>query len=334
MNTLHGKTILVTGATGLIGSSLVYALMKMGEINVIALSRNEQKLKRAFSPLIDKSGFAYITQDISEPIQISTQIDVIFHAASPIAGKTIVEKPIDVIKPNLMATQNLLELLRQQKAKTGINGRIVIFSSATVYGNNTSLDIKVTENDTCIADSLESSSAPYSESKRMAEVLARAYIKQYGVDAVIARPSYVYGNTLFPPETAIYEFIEKAVAGEDIVLRNSGASKRDNIFIDDVVSGLFTILLKGETGQAYNISTAGELESFAAIDEIAGLIADITNEKMKSSIHVVYQMSKTDTRKPGVMLDNNKLKSLGWKPLVGLKDGLNIMITPNRLNKN
>jgi nucleoside-diphosphate-sugar epimerase len=330
MDELKGKTILVTGATGLIGSRIVETLMNMGGVNVIANSRNEQKLKKLFAVYTGQKNFKCLSQDISEPIMLLQPVHVIFHAASPITRKIIAEKPLDVIKPNLIATQNLLELLVKQRIETQINGRIVIFSSATVYGNNTADDIKVSENDTFIAaDALESNNAPYSESKRMLEVLTRAFIRQFGVDAVIARISYVYGKPPFPDlSLAMYEFLNDALAEKDIILQRSGFPRRDNIYVDDVVSGLFAMLLKGSTGEAYNISTSGELGSFSAIDEIAEMIASIVNEDLKIKIQVVYQIGKSTMRKPGIILDNSKLKQLMWAPKTGLKEGIRMLTPP------
>jgi nucleoside-diphosphate-sugar epimerase len=257
-------------------------------------------------------------------------VDVVFHAASPISGKTINERPVDVIRPNLTALGSLLDGLVNQQRKTGITGRIIIFSSTTVYGINSQSDITVSEPDTQFSDGLDSAGAAYSESKRMSEVMARAYAKQYGVDAVIARFGWVYGATCYPPETALFEFINNALQCEDIRFKSSGQSRRDNIYIDDAVSGLFTVLEKGKAGEAYNISSGGQLGNFAAIDEIAEIIAEVSSKELSNKIKVIYESPQTQSRKPGIMLDTGKLESLGWKPSVGLYDGLRSTILRQR----
>lgn len=113
---------------------------------------------------------------------------------------------------------------------------MVIFSSVTIYGNITGNDLVVGEEDTQVTIPLDASNAIYSQSKRMSEVISRAYSKQYGLDIVIARLSTVYGNT-FLNRKRLFEFINRALSGENITLRDSGVARRDNIYIDDAVSG-------------------------------------------------------------------------------------------------
>jgi nucleoside-diphosphate-sugar epimerase len=332
MSSFKGKTVLVTGATGLVGGHLVEELMTMGDVQVIALSRNEQKLRNSFARYLEKPDFSYIAQDVSQPFDLRGKtVDVIFHAASPISGKTIANAPIDVIYPNIFGTINCLELLRNQKITCGRSGRIVLFSSATVYGNLSGKDIVVSEQDTVIASSLDSNNSPYSESKRMLEVIAQAYIKQHNVDAVIARPSYIYGTASSQPETAFFSFLDKIIASEDIVINNSGLARRDNIYIDDAVSGLLVVCEKGETGQAYNISSNAELGNFTAIDETAEIMTKIALDEFGCSTKVFYSSGKSETRIPGIILKNTKLKSLGWQVTTSQADGIR-KILAERMN--
>jgi len=326
-NTLHNKTILVTGATGLIGSGLVNALMAMPGVNVIAASRSGQKIKTAFSNHLGKANFSCLPADVNSPMPGEMpRVDAVFHAAALISRESIAKTPADVIATSLFALKNLMDMLVKQKEQ-GSSARLVVFSSATVYGNKTNGDIVVGENDTSIADALEHNNAPYSESKRMSEVLARAYAKQFGLDVVIARPSWVYGDSPFPNlGTAVFEFIKNALESKDIVLNGTGFPRRDNIHVDDVVSGLLRLLEQGKAGEAYNISTAGDLGSFAAIDEIAGVIAGIAREKLRHDTKVVYKAGMGTTRNPGIICDNARLKALGWTPTVSLSDGLSRMI--------
>jgi nucleoside-diphosphate-sugar epimerase len=155
----------------------------------------------------------------------------------------------------------------------------------------------------------------------MLEVLSKAYVKQYGVNAVIARLGHVYGSTPFPPDTAIYEFINNALSGQNIQLNFSNLPRRDNIYVDDAVSGLFTILESGKAGEAYNISSGGELGNFASVDEIAETIASVSNEEFDNKIKVIYKDENDLPRKPGIMLNTNKLRLLGWKLGNSLADG-------------
>lgn len=328
MKEFLNKTVLITGATGLIGSHLIDTMMKLDHVKVIALSRNKQKIIDGFQKYIGNSRFSYIVSDVSKSsaFDIETDVDYIFHAAGPMEGKIIANCPMDVIMPNLTGTVNCLELLRRQKEKSGNNGRLVLFSSVTVYANQTNQDRTVSEDQTDVTQGIDAVGAAYSQSKRMSEVIVQAYRKQYGIQAVIARLSTVYGNTRFLPDTAFFQFINAAVCHKNIIMKESGICRRDNIYIEDAIEGLLTICILGVDGQAYNISSNGELGNFAAVDEIALLIAKEFNDRFaykgSSMISVLYQDSGNNARKPGLKLDNRKLKGLGWKLKTSLKDGI------------
>ena len=154
----------------------------------------------------------------------------------------------------------------------------------------------------------------------------QAYRRQYGLDAVIARLSTVYGNTRYRPDTAFFQFVDKALLHEDIVINVSGIGRRDNIYIDDAIDGLLKICVFGENGQAYNISSNGERENFAAIDEIGQVIADDINRRYgyldENEISIIYRDGGTNPRKPGLKLDNSKLKKLGWEVKTSLTEGV------------
>ncbi len=326
MSTFYSnKTVLVTGATGLIGSNLVDRLMSFDGVNVVALSRSEEKLKEAFKCYEAHPRFSYVAQDIDSPIALDKRVDIIFHAAGPMEGKVIANQPLNVIYPNIIGTKNCFDYMLTQKKNLGHNCRLVLFSSVTVYGNNSGRDRVVSEADTDITDILAAERAPYSQSKRMSEVMATAYKKQYGADVVIARFSTVYGNTRFKPDTAFFEFVKKALSGTDIVINNSKAPRRDNIYIDDAVDGVLAVAEKGNSAEAYNISSNAELGNFAAVDEIAAFIVQAANERNKSGVKVIGT-SAADSRSPGLLLNNSKLKSLGWNLKTSITEGIRHVI--------
>lgn len=323
MGSYSNKTVLITGATGLIGNNLVDAFMRMGDVNLIALSRGMAKLEAEFHEYGGCSNFRMVQHDMSLPLAIEEPVDYIFHAAGSMEGKMVRDYPVDVINPNILGTMNCLDFLREQKKKTGRSGRMVLFSSVTVYRNNTQSDLTVTEEDTGITEALASGNAPYSQSKRLIEVIAAAYARQYGVDAVIGRFATVYGPTRIAPDTAFYEFIKKSIAGEDIVMNTPGLPRRDNIFIDDAIQAALLVGELGKAGEAYNISSNGELGNYASADEIAQMIADASDRK----IGVSFKSEHACARTPGLKLDNSKLKSLGWNVSVSLMEGIRRTIT-------
>lgn len=323
MNGFSGKTVLVTGATGLIGSNIIDRFMSMGNVKVIALARNKEKLEKGFPDYIGNKNFITVVQDICIPLNLSKDIkvDYIFHAAGAMTGEVINNRPLEVIDANLIGTRNCLDLLQEQK-EGGHVGRLVLFSSVTIYGNNSNNDRTVTEKDTDIAGTLDVPYAAYAETKRMSEVLALSYCRQHDIDVVIARLSTVYGYTRFTPNTAFYEFIKKSLNNEDIVLRSSSLPRRDNIYIDDAIDGLLLICQKGVKGEAYNISSNGDLGNFAAVDEIAEAVAKAANELYGKNVKVMYENHSIKERGAGVKLDNGKLKKLEFKSAFSLRKGI------------
>lgn len=322
MYEFNNKTILITGATGLIASHIVDKLIDQENVKIIALSRSMEKLRNGFSEYRNNPNFSIIAQDVSEPIIIDEPVDYIFHAAGPMEGRVIRERPMDVINPNINGLINCLEILRKQKNDLGVSGRIVLFSSVTVYGNITDENITVSEEFTRITENLDSISAPYSQSKRMIEVIALAYARQYGIDVVIPRFATVYGATRFIPDTAFFEFIKKGISGEDIILNCTNLPKRDNIYIDDAVDAVLTVAAKGKNMEAYNISSNGDLGNYASIDEIAGIVAELVKVYYRKDVKVRFKNESNSSRKPGYKMKNEKLKGLGWEIKVSLVEGI------------
>lgn len=327
-NIYDGKIVLVTGATGLIGSNLVRRLMGFKGIRLIAMGRSMERLECVFARFLARPGFSMVEHDINRPLPRSLgRVDHVFHAASPISGQTIKDKPVSVIMANLTGARNCLEYLVEQQAGQGVTGTMVVFSSATVYGHPAANeDMTFCERDTDSACALDAVEAPYSEAKRMTEVMAQAYGKQFGIDIRIVRFGYVYGPCPFPPKTAFYEFVETARRGENLVFRGTGFPRRDNVFVDDATAGLLCVCEKGKPGDVYNVSSNAELGNFAAIDEMVQALARAATDQ---GVRVV--IAPNTCRASGVRLDNAKLKSLGWRVETSLEDG--IRLTYQSLNQ-
>lgn len=318
MSGFENKTVLITGASGLIGSNLVDRLMQSGVAKLIVTGRSKIKLEKTFSEYSGNKVFQVIEHDASMPYPEEVKdVDYIFHAAGPMERNIVMNYPVSVIMPNVLGTINTLEFLRKQESETGRKGRAIIFSSVTVYNNPTKDDYVAVEDETFFAQSLDTPSACYSESKRMSEVIAKSYVKQYGVDSVIARFSTVYGPTRNIPDTAFYEFIKKSIAGENITVNSNAAPRRDNIYVDDAIEGLIALSLNGKSGESYNISSNGELGNYAAVDEIALAAAKVANQGS-----VVNYKDKVDSNKAGLKMANNKLKSLGWSINFSMDEGI------------
>lgn len=323
---MKDKSILVTGATGLLGYNLVKQLINRGG-KVIALGRSEEKLHSCFNEYIGKDCFSYIASDISGlKLPIDEPIDYIFHAAGSIELKTIVDQPMNIVNPNSLGTISCLEFLKEQEIKSGKRGRLIFFSSEAVYGKSTK-DRRVTEEDTETSDTLNSQRSPYSHSKRIGEVIVNGYHKQYNTDSLSVRLSWVYGNAKIRPKQALFDFIQTALEGNDIIIRNANTPGRDNICMKDAMEALICIAQKGTAGEAYNISSGGDRGNFASAAEIAEIVADIVNSKQYSAkpVHVLYE-NELSEREGGIIMDNSKLKMLGWDITTELRDGIEKLI--------
>lgn len=327
MSGFENKTILITGASGLIGSNLVDRLMQSGIAKLIVTGRNKSKLEKSFPDYNGSKIFQVIEHDASTPYPEEIKnVDYIFHAAGPMERNIVMNNPVNVILPNVLGTINALEFLKKQESETGCKGRAVIFSSVTVYNNPTNEDYVAVERETSFAQPLDALSVCYSESKRMSEVIAKSYVKQYGIDAVIARFSTVYGPTRNIPDTAFYEFISNAVEGRNIVLNGVNAPRRDNIYVDDAVEGLMQVALKGIRSESYNISSNGERGNYIAVDEIAELIAKVVGNVYQRIPVKVVKPLPAGQRKPGLKLSNEKLKKLGWSVTVCQEEGVRFTV--------
>lgn len=252
---LQGKTVLVSGASGMLGSCLVDLLSIWNECRSIpcriaALSRNLDAAKERFGLVWDMEWFSFYAQDVCAPLgSLPEHIDYIIHAASNADPVSMAKYPVDTLMANVLGTKNLLDYGMAHGMK-----RFLFVSSGEVYGQpNQSMD-DFTE-DYCGPLDLSSPRSCYPEGKRAAEVLCQSYISQYGVDAVIARPCHLFGPTMTARDSrATSEFLRKAVAGEDIELKSAGTLERSHCYVVDAVAALLLILGRGACGQAYNIA--------------------------------------------------------------------------------
>ena len=304
MTLFTNKKILITGATGLVGSNLVEEFMKHENVSVVLLARDENKVRALFQKYFNRKNFTYHIQDIRLPFNFDDDFDYIFNAAGSISHNEIYKCPVHIIDTNVLGARNCLEYAKSHKC------RVILFSSATIYASDEAADVQLDETQTNMTDCLDLPVCTYSQAKRMVETYARAYFNQFGTDIVIARLSYVYGFSKYVPDTALYEFVISALRGKDIVLKGKNYQRRDNIYIDDVIRLLLYISKYGQSGEAYNISSNLEGGNFAAIDEIARLIALNANIIKGTRIAVYGEYFNDKDRKKGIILDNSKLKSL------------------------
>lgn len=314
---LKGNTVLVTGATGLIGTSVVRALLEIGDIKVIAFVRNEEKAKKIYKDFLGKALFFHIA-DIVEKIEIDESIDYIFHCAAVTTSKIMVEKPVETLMTSIEGTRNILEFAREQKCKS-----IVYISSMEVYGAFEE-SRKVNEKDLGYIDNLKIRSN-YPESKRLCENMCVAYHAEYNVPVKIARLAQTFGAGILPGENRVFaQFARSVIKGKNITLHTKGLSEGNYCYTSDCITALFTILLKGMNAEAYNVSNP---QAHMTIAEMAKMVCE---EFSNGKSTVVFDIPEENTfgyaADTKMKLSSDKLQTLGWKPEVGLKEAYRRLI--------
>lgn len=307
--------VLVTGASGLIGSCLVDLLLLANDygrnFDVYALGRNMGNLKKRFSAFDSSASLHFVEQDIQMPLDNGIQYDYIVHGASNSDPRNYAFYPVETMLINLSGAKNVLNYCKNHPTT-----RAIMLSTFEVYGNAYKDIYK--ESDSGIIDQNMIRSC-YPESKRCMEILARCYGEEYGVNSVIGRLCSIYGPTMVKDDSKAHaQFIRNALRGEDIVLKSKGEQRRTYCYVIDAVTGLLCVLGKGSVGETYNISNE---ESIVTIAEVAKTVADIVGTKVVFDIP--DEIEKKGFSKPqNCILDNQKLKSLGWKGKYDIKTGL------------
>lgn len=315
---LANKTIMISGATGMIGSSLVDVIMEKNRFglncNILALGRNEKRAKSRFAYCYNEPNFTFCSCDVNYPIEIDVKkIDYIFHLASNTHPQAYSSDPIGTITANIIGTKNLLDFASNHSSE-----RVLFVSSVEIYGENRG-DTERFDEEYCGYLDCNILRAGYPESKRCGEALCQAYISKNSLDVVIARLARTYGPTMLPNDTkALSQFIKNAVKGEDIVLKSAGTQHYSYIYTMDAVLALLTILLHGECGQAYNVA---EETSDIVLKELAGILADIADTEVVFEVPDEIESAGYSKATKAVM-NGSKLKQLGWTPMYSIRDGV------------
>lgn len=314
LEALRGATVLVTGATGLIGACLTDALAWANRtrglgVRVIALCRNGGRARERFD---GADGVSVAQADLAGDCGELPAADFVVHAASNAHPMAFSTDPVGTMRANLLGTMRLLERMRA-------GGRRLLFvSTGEIYGENPAVTDGFREEDFGRIDPMNPRSC-YPESKRAAETLCASYVQQYGLDCVVARLCYIYGPTVAPGNTrADAQFLKKALAGEDIVLKSDGAQLRSYCYVADAVRGLLAVLLSGARGEAYNVAARGGAHT---IREYAETLARL------AGVRVAFDLPPEAERRgysavTRAVQNPAKLEALGWSARVPLEEGL------------
>lgn len=308
---LRGRTVLVTGASGMLGSCLVDALSvwnreQITPCQIAAVSRNLEAAAKRFAPIWKEDFFSFHAQDVcSELNGLPDAVDYIIHAASNADPVRMAKYPANTFLANVQGTKNLLDY----GIAHGIE-RFLFVSSGEVYGQP-NVDLDDFTEDYCGPLDLFSARSCYPEGKRAAEVLCQGYISQYGVDAVIVRPCHLFGPTMTDQDSrAVSEFLRKAAVGEDIQLKSAGMLERSHCYVLDAVKAILLILKAGLCGQAYNIAGRQYQMTVQQFAEKVGAAGQCRVAYTQPSELETTGYSKAKR----MVLDASRLEAMGWNP--------------------
>lgn len=318
---LAGKTIAITGATGLIGQSLVKSLLFFNQysdqkINIVAIVRDLNKAHHIFGEEDDTLKF-YVS-DIRDLRPKNINVNFVIHAASQTASKNFIDQPIKTIETALKGTQNVLKFAKANPVQS-----FVYLSSMEVYGTPQTDELVREDHPTDINTMAIRSCYP--ESKRMCENLCVAYSQEFGIPIKVVRLTQTFGpGGNYCDGRVFAEFARCAIEGKDIVLHTKGETKRSYLYIADAVTAIFMVLFFGKTGEAYNAANAN---TYCSIFEMAKLVA---KNNSKNCIKVKIKEEKISNFGYAPTLHMNlsteKLENLGWRPQIDLKDAFDRLI--------
>lgn len=314
---LYGKTVLITGAAGFIGSFIIRTLSahmraKQERIRILAIVRDVKRAKELF----DGNEFlTYIAGDVVFPFAYEGNVDYVIHCASNAAPDQYMSDPVGTMKTNFYGTLNSLDCAKKCGAQ-----KYLYVSTIEVYGN-VGKSAAMTEEDFGYISSTNVRSC-YPESKKCCENLTLCYGKQNKLNVTIGRLSYIYGAGMRTTDSKVCAVFAREVAeNRDPVLKSSGQQRRSYTYVSDAVTGLLTLLLEGEDGQAYNVASSDSIISIAGMADMYCALFPEKNVKVRYKIPADSDKAAFSFIADAVM-DTSKITKLGWKAAVPLEEGL------------
>ena len=323
-DSFYNKTVMVTGANGYVPSYFVHLFLALNDkyhagITVVALCRNREKAEKKFENYLLRNDFVLLIQDVCDSIEIDIPIHYFIHAASPAGVDSRYYNPVITFQANVMGCDNLLKLAMKNPCEG-----FLFVSSVDVYGKVNGLD-RLKESDCGILDSMNVRNV-YACAKKATEMLCCSYYEKYKVPVVIVRPGQIFGPGIDLNDGRLHiDFISQILENKKIVLKSDGSARRTFLYITDAIMGMITAMADGKYGECYNVvDESGE----ASVLELANLMAkQICNNEIEVEFDYTKRNNIEVTSALSVVTGcSDKIKELGWKPELSLKDGAKRMM--------
>lgn len=317
LDELAGKSVLITGAAGLICSSVVDILFRYNDthekkIRILGAGRWHKEMHDRFNDMVNREDFAFVAYDASKANNIDDHADYIIHGASNASPDMIVKEPVETMLSNFLGVKYLLDYAKETGAK-----RILYISSSEVYGAKDGNE-PYKEGEYGYIDLLKSRNS-YSVGKCAAETMCVSYADEYGIESVIVRPGHVYGPTASSHDIRVGSAWAYAVAkGEDIIMKSDGSQIRSYVYCLDCASAMLKVLLAGENCHAYNISNP---ESIITIKDLGELLSKAGNVELKVELPTMEEQKGFNPMRNSSLVATSLLE-LGWKGCFKAKEGL------------
>jgi len=321
---LAGRTVLITGSTGLVGFHVAGALLHASKqrglgIRMLALARDRGRAEHLYREFLPSGELQFLVGTVEHLPPIGGQADYIVHGAAVTASRQMLEHPAETLWTTVQGTREMLELARAHKAFG-----LAFLSSMEAYGHQTAETPLSEEAEACLSPANPRDSYPIG--KAMAESLCLAYAKEYGVRTCCLRLSQVLGYVERDPGPGggnIIRQIQEAVReGRDIRLLTKGGSRRTHIYIRDAVSAILAALLDDRARGIYNVADEA---SYASVHELCEMAA---NGPGQGRIRVITEGRDLPQypRENFLNLSSGKIRELGWKPSVSMGEALQRML--------
>lgn len=304
---LAHRSVLVTGATGLVGSTLVHCIAALNEdIHITCPVRNVEKARLLFNNLTVR--IKIIESDLVSWIDsLDTHFDYVIHCASPTNGAYMMQNPVETFNFIYDSTKSLLEYARRNPVCS------MVFVSSVEYYGQVLDDVEIDESYQGYID-IDSPRSCYPMGKRMSEFICKAYQNEYNVPVKCARLTQTFGAGVAETDNRVYaQFARSIINSQDIILHTDGTSSKQYCYITDTISALLYILLKGVDGVSYNVANP---DTYVSIKDMAFLL----KSEFNPNIEVRFDIKENTGYAPAtkLCLKTNLLYNLGWRPRYGL----------------